>query len=65
MITKNFNIEGMSCNHCVNAVKIEISKLPVKELEVTLGQAKVIFDEATVTNIEIIQAIEEAGFKVA
>lgn len=41
----NFKIEGMNCNHCVMAVKKEIQKLDVAELEVKIGEANVKFDE--------------------
>ena len=30
------NVEGMSCNHCVNAVKEALGELKVQEVEVSL-----------------------------
>lgn len=60
----NFKIEGMSCNHCVMAVKKEIQKLNVAELEVKIGEAKVKFDETKVSETEIKQSISEAGYTV-
>ena len=64
MITKEFYIDGMSCNHCVMAVKKELSKIPVQSFDVTIGSAKVEFDDNKVKVEDIEKAIEEAGFKV-
>ncbi len=59
-----FKIEGMSCHHCVMAVKKEISKLNVDNLEVKIGEAKVQFDEFKVKPADIKQAIINAGYSV-
>ena len=61
---KVFRIEGMSCQHCVMAVKKEISKLNVDNLEVKIGEAKVQFDETKVHSADIKQAIVNAGYSV-
>jgi copper chaperone len=61
---KVFRIEGMSCQHCVMAVKKEISKLNVDNLEVKIGEAKVQFDETKVQPADIKQAIVNAGYSV-
>jgi copper chaperone len=58
-------IDGMSCQHCVMAVKKEIQKLEIKNLEVKIGEVSVEFDENKVTQFEINQAIVDAGFVVA
>lgn len=60
----NIKIEGMSCNHCVMAVKKEIQKLDVAEIDVKIGEAKIKFDETKVSESEIKQAINEAGYTV-
>ncbi|HEX9250673.1 MAG TPA: cation transporter [Ignavibacteriaceae bacterium] len=57
-------IDGMSCNHCVMAVKKEIQKLNVQNLEVKIGEASVEFDENKINLENIKQAIEEAGYTV-
>jgi copper chaperone CopZ len=64
MIAKEFSIDGMSCNHCVMAVQKELSKIPVQSFDVTIGSAKVEFDDTKVKIEDIEKAIEEAGFKV-
>lgn len=57
-------IDGMSCQHCVMAVKKEIQKLDVKNLEVKIGEASVEFDESIIDVQNIEKAIEDAGYIV-
>ena len=64
MTEKNFKISGMSCMHCVMAVKKELSKLDVASIEVEIGFAKIKFDESKVEPSTIERAIAEAGFEV-
>jgi copper chaperone len=65
MKTQEFIIEGMSCGHCVMAVRKELTRLDnVKIDDVQIGKAKVQFDESKIQESIIISAIEEAGFKV-
>ena len=59
-----FKIDGMSCQHCVMAVKKEIQKLDVKNLDVKIGEASVEFDESKVSEDQINKAIEQAGYIV-
>ena len=64
MTTKEFKIEGMSCNHCVMAVKNALKEFDPSELNVEIGKAVVTFDEKEVTEKELTAAIEEEGYKV-
>jgi copper chaperone CopZ len=65
MKTQEFKIEGMSCGHCVMAVRKELTRLDnVKVDDVQIGIAKVEFDENKTNESVIISAIEEAGYKV-
>ena len=64
MTTKEIKIEGMSCGHCVMAVKKELSKLNLENFDVQIGSANVKFDESKVKIEEIEKAIEDAGYKV-
>lgn len=57
-------IDGMSCQHCVMAVKKEIQNLDVLDLEVKIGEASVEFDENKINEENIKQAIVEAGYIV-
>ncbi len=61
---KTFNIDGMSCGHCVMAVKKELGKLEIEKKKVEIGSAKVSFDLEMVSEENIKDAIEEAGYKV-
>jgi len=59
-------IEGMSCQHCVNAVSNALSSLPgVKKVKVDLkkGEAK-IEHEPDVNLQDMKSAVIEAGFSV-
>ncbi|MCU0343560.1 MAG: cation transporter [Ignavibacterium sp.] len=58
-------IDGMSCQHCVMAVKKEILKLNVQNLEVKLGEAVVEFDEMKLTENDISKAIKNAGYSIS
>jgi len=58
------NIDGMSCNHCVMAIKKNLSKIKLINFEVAIGSAKIEFDEKEITEEVIIKAIEEAGYQV-
>lgn len=64
MTEREYKIEGMSCNHCVMGIKSELSKLNVDDYDVEIGSAKVKFDESDVEESQIIDAIEDAGYKV-
>ncbi|MBS3946056.1 MAG: heavy-metal-associated domain-containing protein [Melioribacter sp.] len=64
MAEKIFIIENMSCNHCVMAVKKELSKLNLDSFQVEIGSAKINYDESKTKNEQIVKAIEEAGYKV-
>jgi copper chaperone CopZ len=58
-------IEGMSCQHCVMAVKKALGGVPgILESEVQIGSAAVKYDEGTVKKEEIEHKIEAAGYKV-
>ena len=61
---KVFKIDGMSCPHCVMAVKKEIQKLDVQNLQVVIGEVKVEFDEKKMNEENIKKAIIDAGYIV-
>lgn len=61
------NVEGMSCNHCVNAVKTAVEAIDgVSSVEVSLenNTASVEFDPAKTNVDEIKFAIGEEGYGV-
>jgi len=61
---KTFNIDGMSCGHCVMVVEKELGKLEIEKKKVEIGSAKISFDLEIVSEENIKDAIEEAGYKV-
>lgn len=64
MLEKTFKIEGMSCQHCVKAVEVELNEIGVEPIEIEIGSVKVKFEESKFSDREIIAAVEEAGFRV-
>ena len=61
---KTFKMDGMSCGHCVMAVEKGLSKLEIEKEKVEIGSAKVSFDAEKISEENIKNAIEEAGYKV-
>ncbi len=65
--TKTLNVEGMSCMHCVNAVKSAVGSLPgISKVDVDLEGKKVAVEyDSNQVNIEKIKdKIEDAGYEV-
>ncbi|MGA2766321.1 MAG: copper ion binding protein [Spirochaetia bacterium] len=65
--TLKLSVEGMSCQHCVHAVKTSVSALSgVSSVEVELekGSISVGFDPAIVGLPAIRTAIEDQGYAV-
>ena len=64
-ITREFAVEGMNCQGCVNSVTGAVKRVPgVAKVSVSLEQkaATVEFDPASANVPEIVSAIEGAGF---
>jgi copper chaperone len=60
-------VEGMSCNHCVNAVESNVGKLDgVSHVKVNLdqGQVDVEFDISKVDLEKIKETIDDQGYDV-
>ncbi|OPX93115.1 MAG: Copper chaperone CopZ [Syntrophorhabdus sp. PtaB.Bin006] len=58
-------IGGMSCQHCVMAVKKALGGVPgILETDVQVGSASVKFDDSKVKKEDIENSIEKAGYKV-
>ena len=65
MKTAELKIEGMSCGHCVMAVKRELAKLRGVEVDdVQIGSARVRLDEKMVRVENLSQAVEKAGYRM-
>jgi copper chaperone len=64
---QNLNVQGMSCQHCVHAVKTSVSALTgVDSVEVSLEKKLVTvgFDPSQTTLQSITAAIEGEGYSV-
>jgi len=60
-----YEIKGMSCQHCVRSVKGALEKLPgVTSVEVTVGHATV-ESSRELTRDEVDKALDEEGFRLA
>jgi len=65
MVQREFRIEGMSCQHCVMAVRKELAKVDGVEVrDVQIGSASVAYDNAEVDASWIEAAIVKAGYRV-
>lgn len=64
MSSIEIKIDGMSCGHCVMAVKKELSRLNLDSFDVQIGFANINYDESKINFEDIEKAIEEAGFKI-
>ena len=66
MMKKILSIDGMACEHCVNAVKTALENLDaVKSAKVDLKKKSAAVKlSRDVSNIDLIKAVEDAGFSV-
>ena len=64
--TEEFAIEGMSCAHCIEAVRRALNETEgVEAHEVELGVAKVLIDPGKTDRATIAAVISDAGYDVA
>ena len=61
---KIIEFDGMTCNHCVKAVEMELKDLDLESIQIEIGKAIVDYNPDKVTLKEIANAINEAGYKV-
>ncbi|MCX5802574.1 MAG: cation transporter [Proteobacteria bacterium] len=65
MAETTIKIEGMSCQHCVMAVKKALGGIPaILQSDVQIGSAMVKYDESKIKKEDIESKIEKAGYKV-
>ena len=66
MKKEEIRILGMSCNHCVAAVKKELSAIDgVTSADVAIGTAVVSYDESKTGPEALRAAVREAGYSPA
>ena len=57
-------VSGMSCGHCVSAVRDALAAVPgVKVEAVAIGSATVAFDETQTTVGDLVDAVADAGYE--
>ncbi len=65
MTERELKIEGMSCQHCVMAVKKELARVQGVEVrDVRIGSASVAYDETKTDAARLEAAIAKAGYRV-
>ena len=65
--TRHIAVTGMTCDHCANAVRAEISKLPGVtgvDVDVAAGTVRVSGDPLP-GDVPLREAVEEAGYELA
>ena len=62
MIDTTYTVTGMTCGHCVSAVKEEVLSIPgVTGVDLDLGGAMTVHSEAPVDFDRVVEAVYEAG----
>lgn len=57
-------ITGMTCDHCVRAVRDALGQVPsVRVKQVEIGRAVVAYDPAAATEDEIVDAVGDEGYE--
>jgi copper chaperone len=59
----NLTIEGMSCTHCVSAVKGALAQVPGVQVEdVSIGAATLSYDPSRASVDQIVDAVNDEGY---
>lgn len=66
MITSEFNVQGMTCGHCAQAVTTEIQKLSgITDVRVSVEHGTVtVVSEAALNIDDVSAAVDEAGYEL-
>jgi len=65
-VTTTFTVSGMTCDHCVNAVRTEVDTIDgVEVLDVDLASGAVTVNSDAELDMDAVRgAVEEAGYQV-
>ncbi len=65
MTTTQYQVTGMTCGHCEQAVSTEVSQVPdVQGVEVSAASGRLVVTSASpVRDEEIVAAVDEAGYQ--
>lgn len=65
MSTKNYSVEGMTCEHCVASVQEEVAEVAgTQGVEVELESGRLVVTGEGFSDEAIAAAVERAGYKV-
>ena len=67
MSTVTLSVSGMTCEHCVRAVKQEVGEISgVTQVDVELGTPSTVSVQSTepISQQDLVAAIDEAGYEV-
>ncbi|HLZ39086.1 MAG TPA: cation transporter [Mycobacteriales bacterium] len=65
MTERRYTVEGMSCQHCIDAIASEVTKVPgVTEVGVDLAEGTVTVTGDGIDDAGVRAAIDEAGYEV-
>ncbi|MFU8870890.1 heavy-metal-associated domain-containing protein [Micromonospora sp. SL4-19] len=64
MVTTTYQVQGMTCGHCVNSVSTEVSAIPgVTDVQVDLASGQVtVSSEGPLDTGAVRAAVDEAGY---
>ncbi|SCL18044.1 copper ion binding protein [Micromonospora rhizosphaerae] len=64
MVTTTYQVQGMTCGHCVNSVSAEVGALPgVSDVQVDLASGRVtVTSESPLDTDTVRAAVDEAGY---
>jgi copper ion binding protein len=64
--TNTYNVKGMTCGHCVNAVSTELTKIDgVTDVAIELDTGMVtVTSSAPLDTKDVLAAIDEAGYEL-
>ncbi|MEU2611850.1 copper ion binding protein [Micromonospora sp. NPDC007271] len=64
MVTSTYQVKGMTCGHCVNAVSAEVGAIPgVSDVQVDLASGQVtVTSESPLDAGTVRAAVDEAGY---
>ncbi|MCR8645348.1 copper ion binding protein [Paenibacillus sp. N1-5-1-14] len=58
-------VEGMSCNHCVNSIEGALKEIDAKgKVDLSAGTVAVEFDDSKLSVDAIKEAIEDQGYDI-
>ncbi|TDC76710.1 copper chaperone [Micromonospora sp. KC606] len=64
MVTTTYQVQGMTCGHCVNSVSTEVGAIPgVTDVQVDLAAGRVtVTSESPLDTESVRAAVDEAGY---